>query len=150
MASCFVPRKVDTELGQALTSQARPRHTDHLRLSNLAARALRSVEHTPSKFSHDPCPVRRGLVAAVMCCVRKARFFRCPGRLWSRTNEARASCGFQHRRKPVLFSVFLSHYCRPKTNNSLFPLRRCVLSSTTCNRHCWNDPNESYVVHRIM
>ena len=34
-------------------------------------------EHTLSKFCRDPCPVRRGLVAAVMCCVRKARFFLC-------------------------------------------------------------------------
>ena len=68
--------------------------TDHLRPSNLATRTLRSVESTPSKFGHDPHPVRRGLVAVVKCSVRKARFPRCPGRLWNRTREARALCGF--------------------------------------------------------
>ena len=79
--------------------------TTYVRPSNLAARTLRSVEHTPSKFSHDPCPVRRGLVAAVKCCVRKARFFRCPGRLWNKTREARALCGFQHHKgeKKIVF-----------------------------------------------
>ena len=50
--------------------------TDHLRPSNLAAKTLSFVEHTLSKFG-DPCPVRRGLAAAVKCYVRKARFFRC-------------------------------------------------------------------------
>ena len=49
----------------------------HVRPSNLEARTLRSVEHTPSKFCCDPCPVKRGLEAAVKCCVRKARFFLC-------------------------------------------------------------------------
>ena len=78
MASCSVSPNVDTELGQAPTSQARPRDTDHLRPTKLAARTLHSVKHAASKFGHDPCPVRRGLVAAVKCCV-KSTFFRCPG-----------------------------------------------------------------------
>ena len=69
--NCSVSQKVYTEVGQAPTYQARSREADHLR-PNLAARTLRSVEHTPSKFGHDPCPVRRGFVAAVKCCERKA------------------------------------------------------------------------------
>ena len=48
----------------------------HLRLSNLAARTLRLVGQTLSKYGGDPCPVRRGLPAAVKCYVLKARFFR--------------------------------------------------------------------------
>ena len=57
----------------------RPRDTDHLlvRPSNLAARTVSLVEHTLSKFGGDPCPVRRGLVAAMNCYVRKARCFLC-------------------------------------------------------------------------
>ena len=61
-------------MGQAPTSQARPRDTDHLRPPNLAARTLSLVEHTLSKFGGDPCPVRRVTAAAVKCYVRKARF----------------------------------------------------------------------------
>ena len=83
MTSFSVSQKVDTETGQVSKS-----HRDLP--SNLAARTLRSVEHTPSKFGHGPCRVRQGLVAAVKRCVRKARVFRCPGRLWNRTREARA------------------------------------------------------------
>ena len=53
--------------------------TDHLvRLPNLAARTLSVVEHTLSKFCCDPCPVRRGLVAAVKLYVRK-HVFSCVG-----------------------------------------------------------------------
>ena len=74
MTSCCVSQKVDTELGQAPTSQARSRNTDHLRPSNLAARTLSLVENTLSKFGGDPCPVRQGLAAAVKCYVRKASF----------------------------------------------------------------------------
>ena len=73
---CSVLQKFYTELGQPPKSQARPRDTDYLQPSNLAARTLRSVEHAPSKFGHDLCPVKLGLVAAVKCFVRKARFFR--------------------------------------------------------------------------
>ena len=62
-------------MGEAPTSQARSRDTDHLRPSNLAARTLYLVEHTLSKFGGDPCPVRRGLAAAVKCHVRKTPFF---------------------------------------------------------------------------
>ena len=117
MTSCSVSQNVDTELDQPPTSQARPRGNDHLRPSKLAARALRSVEHTPSKFAHDPCSVRRGLVVAFKCCVRKARFSRCPDRLWNRTREARALCGFQRHKGenllPGMFYVFRSRDCRP-------------------------------------
>ena len=81
MTPCSVSQKNDTELGQEPTSQARRRDTDHLRPSNLAARTLSLAQHTLSKFSGDPCPVRRGIVAAVKCCARKARFFRCQSRL---------------------------------------------------------------------
>ena len=76
--TCSVSPKVDTEIDQAPTCQASPRDTDHVRPSNLAARNLLSVEHTPSKFGHGPCPVRRGRVAAVKCCARKERFLCCP------------------------------------------------------------------------
>ena len=43
----------------------------------LAAKALSFVEHMVSKFGGDPCPVRRGLAAAVKCYVRKTRFILC-------------------------------------------------------------------------
>ena len=117
MTSCSVSGKRYTELGQAPTSQARPRDTDHLRPSKLAARTLSLVENTLSKFGGDPCPVRRGTMATVKSCVRKARFFRCPGRLWNRTREARALCGFQHHKGENLFcfSVFRSDHYRPDT-----------------------------------
>ena len=49
--------------------------TDHLRPPYLAARTLSLVEHTLSTFGGDPCPVRRRLVAVVMCYVRKKRSF---------------------------------------------------------------------------
>ena len=55
-----------------------PRETSRRRPSmalKLGREDLRSVDHTPSKFGHDPFPVRRGLVAAVKCCMRKSRFF---------------------------------------------------------------------------
>ena len=57
-------------MGQVPKSQARSRPKDRLQPSNLAARTLSLVEHTLSKFSGDPCAVRRGLVAAVKCYVR--------------------------------------------------------------------------------
>ena len=44
-----------TQLGQAPTSQARPRDTD-LSPSNLAGTTLSFVEHTLTKFGGDPCP----------------------------------------------------------------------------------------------
>ena len=52
------------------------RHIPSMALK-LAARTLSLVEHTISKFGGDPCPVRRRLVAAAKCYVRKARFFLC-------------------------------------------------------------------------
>ena len=65
----------------------------------------------PSKFGHDPCPVKRGHVAAVKCCVRKTRFFRCPGRGFGTQQEKpEPSVGLNTAKgKPVLFSVFRSH-----------------------------------------
>ena len=79
-----ISHKVDTAvLGHAHTSQARYRATDHLRPSKLAARIARLVEHTtycaPPKLS-PMIRASQGLVAAVKCCARKARYFRCPGR----------------------------------------------------------------------
>ena len=106
----FCSKKVYTEVGQAPTFQAGPRDTDHLRPSNLAARSLSLVEHTLSKFGDDPCPMRQGSVAAVKCRVRKARFYRCPGRLWNRTRGARALCGFQHRKGE---NPFCFMFCDP-------------------------------------
>ena len=75
MTSGSVSQKVDTEIGPPPTSEAIPRDTDNLRPSKVVARTVRPVEHTPSKFGHDPCRVNRGLVVAAKCCVRKARFF---------------------------------------------------------------------------
>ena len=72
--TCFVSQKDDTEQGQAPTSQARPRYTEHLRPSNLAAKTLSLVEYTLSKFGDEPCAVGRGLTATLKCYERKARF----------------------------------------------------------------------------
>ena len=55
----FPIRKNDPEMGDAPTSQARPRDTDQLQPSNLAGRSLSLVEHTLSNFGGDPYPVRR-------------------------------------------------------------------------------------------
>ena len=74
-------------MGQAPTSQARPRDTDHLRPSNLAAKTLSVVERTLFKVGGDPCPMRRGLLA-----------------------------GFSTMKvKPVLFSVFGNGNGGPKS-----------------------------------
>ena len=100
------------EMGQAPTSQARPRHTAHLRPSNLAARTLSLVEHTLSKFCRDPCPVRRGLVTALKCYVRKARFFCVGDQKRSITTDGIAR-GFQHDEGTSCFvCCFRSHNCR--------------------------------------
>ena len=103
-------------MGQAPTSQARPRDTDHLRPSNLAARTLNLWSiHTLSTFGGDPCPVRRGLVAAVKCYVRKARFFLCRQRS-ERTPSLPTAllAGFSTMKgNPVLFSVFWYDNCWP-------------------------------------
>ena len=71
----FSIRKIHAEMGQAPTSQARPQDTDDLRPSHLAAGTLSLVEHTLSTFRGDAFPMRRRLVAAVICYVRKARSF---------------------------------------------------------------------------
>ena len=95
-------------------SQARPPDTAHPRYLRLAARTLRSVENTPSKFGHDPCPVRRGLVAAVKCCVRKSRFFFAvrPGR-GTEQEKPEPPVGFNTTKgKNCFFFVFRSHNCR--------------------------------------
>ena len=102
----FCIAKIDTEMGEAPTSQARPRDTDYLRPLNLAASTLISVGHTPSKFGHDPSPVRQGIVAAVKCCAKNA-FFCCLGRFWNRKKEVKALCGFQHHKGDVLFGFLL-------------------------------------------
>ena len=110
-------RNKHPEMGQAPTSQARPRDTDHLRPSNLAARTLSLVEHTLSKFGRDPCPVRRRLVAAVKCYLRKKRFFSCT---WaSNRNDPSLPtallAGFSTMKgNPVLFSVFWYDNYRPQ------------------------------------
>ena len=96
---------------RAPTSRARRRDTELLRPSNLAARTLRSVEHTPSKFCRDPCPVRRGLVAAVKCCVQK-HFFSSVGSVQKgpiATGGTLLAGVCTMKGKPVLFSVFQSH-----------------------------------------
>ena len=52
--------------------------TTHGRHSWLAAKTLSLVEHSGAyalQVWWRPCPVRRGLAAAVKCHVRKARFF---------------------------------------------------------------------------
>ena len=87
----FRSEKKHPEIGQAPTSQARPRDADHLRPSNLAAKTLSLVEHTLSKFGGDPCSLRRGLAAAVKCYVRKARFFSCRQRT-EMTHPCRRHC----------------------------------------------------------
>ena len=107
--------KNDPEMGQVSTFRARLRDTDHLRASNLAARTLRFVEHTLSKFGDDPCPVRRRLAAAVKCYVRKARFFLCRQRTeMTQSLPTALLAGFSTMKgNPVLFSVFRSHNSRP-------------------------------------
>ena len=47
-------------------------------------------------------------MAAVKCSVRKARFFRCPGRLLNRTRAARALRGFQHHKGEHLLCFLFS------------------------------------------
>ena len=138
--SCSVSQKVGTELGQACTSQARPRDTHHLlvRALNLAARTLRSVEHTPSKFLSWPAPseARTRGCSQVLCA--KSTIFCRPTRLGTEQEKPAPCVGFNttkakacfvlcfpvpqlrlvwvstpQRRKPVLCSVFRSHHCRP-------------------------------------
>ena len=98
-------KKNHPEMGQAPTSQSRPRDTDHLRPSNLAARTLSLVEHALSKFSGDPCPVRRVLSnSSYLSLCAKSTFFPL---LLNRTREARALCGCQHH-EGVTCLVFCS------------------------------------------
>ena len=91
--SCSVSHKVDTELGQAPESQAIPRDTDHLRLSNLAARTR----------------------SAVKCYVRKTCFFAAVEQ-----NEKPEPCvGFNTTKGNTCFvSVFRSHNCWPQTDDN--------------------------------
>ena len=96
---CIAKKRYRTGSGPHVPSKtSRPRDTDQLRPSNLAARALSLVENTLSKFSGDPCPVRRGIVAAVKCFVRKVRFF-----------AVRAGCGTQEKTR---FSQIALPRCR--------------------------------------
>ena len=135
--SCSIWQKVNTSLGQAPTSQARPRDTDHLLPSNLAARTLRLVEHTLPKSGRDPCPARRGLVKAVKCCVRKIRFS-VSGQVVEQIKRSQ-SLGWvsTQRGTSVVFSVFRSHNCRPHsfytyqvpgTGMCLFPIIEILFS----------------------
>ena len=109
----FRSEKNDPEMGQAPTSQARPRDTDHLRPSNLEAGTLTLVERTLSNFGGDPCPVRRGLVAVVKCC--KSTFFLAHAvNRKDRSLPTALLAGFSTMKgNPVLFSVFQSHNSRP-------------------------------------
>ena len=110
MTSCSVSQKVDTELGQAPTLQARPRDTDHLQPSNLAARALRSVQHAPYKFGHDPCPVRQDSWRQSSAVCEKHVFF-APRADYGTEQQKPGPCGGFNttKGKPVLFSVFRTH-----------------------------------------
>ena len=109
-----VSQNVDTEMAPAPTSQAKPRDTDHLRPSNLAARTLRSVEHAPSKFGYDPCLVRRGLVAAVTCCVRK-NIYSPSGQVLEQNKRSQSLVWVSTPQmgKTLSFSVFRCQNCRP-------------------------------------
>ena len=99
--------RTGSELGQAPTSQARPRDTDHPRPSNLGARTLSLVEHKISKFCRDPCPVRRGLVAAVKCHVRKESFL-CSQRSETTHHHRRHGRRVSVRRREILFCFLFS------------------------------------------
>ena len=104
----FRSEKHDPEMGQAPTSQARPRDTGHLRPSNSAARTLSLVEHALSTFGGDPCPVRRGLGTAVKFYVRKTRFFLCRQRT-EMTHHYRRHCSrVSVRRSEILFCFVFS------------------------------------------
>ena len=131
MTSCSVSQKVDTELGQAPTSQARPRDTDHLRPSNLAARTLSLVEHTLSKFGGDPCPVRRGIAGSGEVLCEKITFFRL---LLNRTREARALCGFQHHKGENLFCFLFSATIIVGLNWYKKTVRYMLPGISECNR----------------
>ena len=97
----------------------------------------------PSKLGHDPCPVRRELVAAGTCCVRKAAFFRCSCRLWSLIWVSTPQ-----RRKLGLFSVFRSRNCRLDIRTSkikavsLRMIRgiRCTSIATRSSMHSTGQP----------
>ena len=100
----------------------------------------------PSNFGRDPWPVRRGLVAAVRCCVRKTFFFCFPGRFWNRKKKPEWVLAPQ-RRNPVFRptitygigqqkakqdfpsscrnpravpSVVMGHFCTPPTEKNVF------------------------------
>ena len=103
--SHFRSEKNPPEMGQATTSQARPRDSDPLRPSNVAAKTFSLVEYTLSKFGGDPFPVRGGPMAAVKCYVRKSRFFLCRQRT-EMTHHYRRHCSrVSVRRREYLFCV---------------------------------------------
>ena len=101
MTSCFVSQKNDKRNGSGSHAPSKTsRHTvDHLLPGNLAARPLRSVEHTSCKFGREPCPVRRGFIAAVKCFVQKTFFFPSFGT----KKKLIALCRFQHHKGEILF-----------------------------------------------
>ena len=124
----FPIRKNHPEMGQAPTSQARPRYTDHVRPSNLAARTLSLVEHMLSKFGGDTyvaCEARTHGSNEVLCA--NSTFF-----LVQAVNRNDPSlptallAGFSTMKgKPVLFSVLRPHNCRPQVlcaKNTFFSL----------------------------
>ena len=78
MTCCSVSQSVDPELGQAPTSQARPRdRPPTIRPSNLAARTVSLVEYTLSMICRDAWPVKartRGS-GEVLCACAKTHFF---------------------------------------------------------------------------
>ena len=107
-----------------------PSETSRRRPQTWQERTPRSVDNTPSKFSHDPCPARRGLVAAIKRCVRKSGFSCCPGRSWNRNKEAR-----QHHKSDFLFFFF---FCFPIPHffffsiisHEAFPLEKRIFRHT--------------------
>ena len=78
---------------------------DQLRPSNLAAKALCSVDHTRFNCDHDPYPVRLRLVAAAKYCVRKTRHYSLSGQSveQNKRSQSLARVSTSQRGKPVLF-----------------------------------------------
>ena len=105
--SCSVSQKVGTELGQDPTSQARDRDTDHLRPSNLAARTLRSVEHTPSMFGYDSCRGEDSWRQSSVVC-EKSTFFSLSRQAVEHNKRSQGLVWFQHHKGENLFRFLFS------------------------------------------
>ena len=117
--SCVLHRKyVDTEMGRAPCPK-RDLETQTTHGLQTWQRGL--CVHTSSTLCHNPCPVKRGTVVAVKCCVRKARFFRFPNGLWNRTREALALCGIpNHKGETLLVFCFLIPQLSAERQQSTF------------------------------